>query len=83
MRLHEDHLIKLVQGRCGMANVTLESEFVQIGLDSTAVIDLLIELEVIMDIDVLDNRLQLDDMVTLRNVYQYVHSLIPDEEKAE
>ncbi|CAM4435091.1 phosphopantetheine-binding protein [Paenibacillus tarimensis] len=71
----QKQLISLVEERCGLQNLSLDSEFAKIGLDSTAIIDLMIELEVILNIDVLDNRLQLDEMIRLGDVYEYVRGL--------
>jgi acyl carrier protein len=71
-----DQFIKVVQETLEKENLSLNQSFEELGLDSTNVIELLIEFELEFNIDILDDNLNLDDIDTLKDAYDYLSNLI-------
>lgn len=57
------------------AELNTNSNLQEIGLDSTNIVEILIECELIFDIDVLDNDLNLDDFNTVEDIINYIETL--------
>ncbi|SIA43721.1 Phosphopantetheine attachment site [Mycobacteroides abscessus subsp. abscessus] len=70
-----EDLIKIVQDLSGCENVDLDTTFAELGLDSTSIVEILIEIELILDKDVLDADLDFDYLVSVKDVYDYANRL--------
>lgn len=70
-----EELIKIVQDLSGCENVDLDTTFAELGLDSTSIVEILIEIELILDKDVLDADLDFDYLVSVKDVYDYANRL--------
>lgn len=68
-------LIKIVQDLSGNENVDFDTTFAELGLDSTNIVEILIEIEMILDKDVLDADLNFDYLVSVKDVYDYANRL--------
>lgn len=55
--------------------LNIYSNLQELGLDSTNIVEILIECELIFDIDVLDNDLNLDDFTTVEDIINYIETL--------
>ncbi|KOP81413.1 acyl carrier protein [Cytobacillus solani] len=55
--------------------LNIYSNLQELGLDSTNIVEILIECELIFDIDVLDNDLNLDDFTTVEDIINYIENL--------
>ncbi|WP_214482986.1 phosphopantetheine-binding protein [Bacillus sp. SM2101] len=68
--------LNIVEGIIDKENVKFESTFEELDMDSTSVIELLIEFEMEYNIDILDDNLNLDDVNTLSDAYDYLSKLL-------
>jgi acyl carrier protein len=73
--LKPEDLFRMVQEICGKAEIDFDTTFSELGLDSTNIVEILIEIEMILDKDVLDAELNLDSFITIKDVYDYVKRL--------
>ncbi|MCK6259488.1 phosphopantetheine-binding protein [Fictibacillus sp. KIGAM418] len=71
-----DQFLDLVSEIVEKEELELDQSFEELGLDSTNVIELLIEFEMEYDVDILDDNLNLDDIHTLKDAYDYLSNLI-------
>ncbi|SDN48848.1 acyl carrier protein [Fictibacillus solisalsi] len=71
-----DRFLDLVSEIVEKQELELDQSFEELGLDSTNVIELLIEFEMEYDVDILDDNLNLDDIHTLKDAYDYLSNLI-------
>ncbi|SDZ37904.1 acyl carrier protein [Bacillus sp. 166amftsu] len=56
--------------------LNLQSSLQELGLDSTNIVEILIECELLFDIDVLDNDLNLDDFKNVEDIIDYIEKLM-------
>ncbi|GIQ69325.1 acyl carrier protein [Xylanibacillus composti] len=71
----KEQLIEVVKRVCGKEEVEAESAFETLGMDSTNIVEVLIELEMVLDMDILDANVNLYEMVTVADMYNYLASL--------
>ncbi|PZD96813.1 alanine-phosphoribitol ligase [Paenibacillus sambharensis] len=74
--LTETVFFDTVRQVCGRDDIGMSTAFTDLDIDSTQVIELLIEFEIVLNIDVLDDRLNLDEMRTFQDVYDYLAHLM-------
>jgi acyl carrier protein len=72
----ENMVINIVKQISGMETCTLNTEFIELDMDSTKIIEVLIELEIHFDRDMLDGELNLDTFVKVQDLYDYVFDII-------
>ena len=73
--MNKEEFIEVAKEIVESDKLELESSFKELGMDSTHVIELLIEYEVEYNIDILDDNLNLDDIKTLGDAYDYISKL--------
>lgn len=74
--MNKEEFIEVAKEIVESDKLELESSFKELGMDSTHVIELLIEYEVEYNIDILDDNLNLDDIKTLGDAYDYISKLV-------
>ncbi|MFC5407336.1 phosphopantetheine-binding protein [Cohnella soli] len=74
--LTEKMMIDTVQKICGDKEATLETRFQELDMDSTNVIEILVELEIALNIDILDDSLNLDNFSTLKDAFDYISRIV-------
>lgn len=74
--IREIEIINMIQSISGINPVKMETSFVELGMDSTGVLELLIEIEVKYNLDVLTNELSIDDLQTVKDLYDFVLRLM-------
>jgi acyl carrier protein len=74
MQLH-DTILDLVKKISNKSEIQMNTSFLELGMDSTNLVELLIESEILFNIDVLDNSLNLDEFQTVSDVYEYIRRL--------
>ncbi|MGM1049394.1 MAG: phosphopantetheine-binding protein [Bacillota bacterium] len=60
----------------GLDHVEMSSTFMELEIESTQVVEMLIECEIILGIDLLEDELNLDDMRTLEDAFLYVTGIV-------
>ena len=73
--MNKEEFIEVAKEIVESDKLELESSFKELGMDSTHVIELLIEYEIEYNIDILDDNLNLDDIKTLGDAYDYISKL--------
>jgi len=73
-------IIDVVSQQCRNTDVTADTSFIELEMDSTQLVELLIEFEILLDIDVLDANLNLDRLQTVGEVYQYLSFVLSRKE---
>lgn len=74
--MNKEEFIEVAKEIVESDKLELESSFKELGMDSTHVIELLIEYEIEYNIDILDDNLNLDDIKTLGDAYDYISKLV-------
>ncbi|GLI08257.1 hypothetical protein YDYSG_42870 [Paenibacillus tyrfis] len=73
--LQIDTLLDIIRTISGKEKITPESSFVELEMDSTNLVEVLIELEMVMNVDILDANLNFYEMEKVSDVYDYVARL--------
>jgi acyl carrier protein len=73
--ISKEQLLDVIRQVSGSEQVDLDSTFEALDMDSTNVVEALIELEMIMDVDILDANVNLYEMHKVSDVYNYVNKL--------
>ncbi|KPV57441.1 MULTISPECIES: phosphopantetheine-binding protein [Paenibacillus] len=73
--LQIDTLLDIIRTISGKERITPESSFVELEMDSTNLVEVLIELEMVMNVDILDANLNFYEMEKVSDVYDYVARL--------
>ncbi|GEM_PF-7094746 len=74
--IQEIEIIDMIQSISGNTPVKMEKSFVELGMDSTGILEILIEIEVKYNLDVLTNELSIDDLQTVKDLYDFVLRLM-------
>lgn len=74
--LNREDFINSIRKMTEIDQITMDSTFEECGLDSTAVVELLIDLEVKYNIDLLDDHFDPADYVTVEDAYHYVERIV-------
>ena len=74
--MNKEEFIEVAKEIVESDKLELESSFKELGMDSTHIIELLIEYEIEYNIDILDDNLNLDDIKTLGDAYDYISKLV-------
>ncbi|MDM5335846.1 hypothetical protein QUF84_00855 [Fictibacillus enclensis] len=56
-------------------SLTLDTSFQEMDMDSTNIVELLIEFEILLNTDILNQELNLDDFSTLQDIHDYLKKL--------
>ncbi|MFD2673322.1 phosphopantetheine-binding protein [Marinicrinis sediminis] len=75
MMLEQTQLIDMIKQISGREEVKLEDTFEALEMDSTNIVELLIEMEMVLDIDILDANLNLYDMIRVADVEAYIQQI--------
>lgn len=70
--LEEISFLSLVKDIAKLEHVNMDKSFQELGMDSTNIVELLIECEIQLDIDLLDADMNLDDFKTLQDAYDFI-----------
>lgn len=70
-----DTLLNVVRQISNQTEVTADSAFTELGMDSTNLVEVLIELEMILDMDILDANLNFYEMEKVSHMFDYVLSI--------
>ncbi|MEK3788522.1 MULTISPECIES: phosphopantetheine-binding protein [Paenibacillus] len=73
--LEMDTLLNVVRQISNQTEVTADSAFTELGMDSTNLVEVLIELEMILDMDILDANLNFYEMEKVSHMFDYVLSI--------
>ncbi|KEQ25401.1 phosphopantetheine-binding protein [Paenibacillus tyrfis] len=73
--LQIDTLLDIIRTISGKERITPETSFVELEMDSTNLVEVLIELEMVMNVDILDANLNFYEMEKVSDVYDYVARL--------
>lgn len=73
--LEIDTLLNVVRQISNQTEVTADSSFTELGMDSTNLVEVLIELEMILDMDILDANLNFYEMEKVSHMFDYVLSI--------
>lgn len=79
--LKKETMLQLVKQMSNVEQIDMEMLFSEIGMDSTQVIELLIELEIMFNIDLLDERLNFDEMVRVVDIFDYINHVLNERGK--
>ncbi len=71
----KEQLIEIVQRVCEKEQVELDSSFEALEMDSTNIVEVLIELEMVLDMDILDANVNLYEMDKIGDMYDYLATL--------
>ncbi|MEH6989563.1 acyl carrier protein [Cytobacillus firmus] len=73
----EEKILEIIRGTLedNESELNINSNLQELGLDSTNIVEILIECELIFDIDVLDNDLNLDDFNNVEDIINYIETL--------
>lgn len=74
--IRESEILEMIQKLIGVSKVGMETSFVELSMDSTGILELLIEIEVKYNVDVLTNDLSIDGFQTVKDLYDYVLRLM-------
>lgn len=75
----KQQVIEIIQRVSGKEQVELNSTFEALDMDSTNIVEVLIELEMVLDMDILDANVNLYEMATVEDMYTYLSSLTSSE----
>lgn len=67
-----EEFLNVVKTISGKDDVSLDSMFVDLDMDSTLVIESIIEIEILLNIDLLDAAMDLNDFKTVNDLWEYV-----------
>jgi acyl carrier protein len=73
--ISKDQLLGVIRQVSGKEQADMDSTFEALEMDSTNIVEVLIELEMVMDIDILDANVNLYELQTVADVYNYVDKL--------
>lgn len=73
---NNDKIINAIKQLSGTSEVMLSTSFSELGMDSTTIVELLIECEVMFDIDVLSSDLNLDEFIFVEDVCKFLQHVI-------
>lgn len=76
----KQQVIEIIQRVSGKEQVELNSTFEALDMDSTNIVEVLIELEMVLDMDILDANVNLYEMATIEDMYTYLSSLTSSSE---
>ncbi|MFS0836953.1 phosphopantetheine-binding protein [Paenibacillus sp. 1P03SA] len=68
--------LEVIQKIGGLDNVEMNTNFLEKGIDSVKVVEILIEFEMMFNIDVLDDQLNLDELSTPKRIQDYINGII-------
>ncbi|MBU8772063.1 phosphopantetheine-binding protein [Cytobacillus oceanisediminis] len=74
--MYEEMIIDTVKKISGIENISMETQFSSLEMDSVSVLEALIELEIMLNIDVLDEDLEFNNLVIVRDLYDYIAKII-------
>lgn len=72
----EQEILTIVKSISGRSDIDLDTELMEVGLDSTNIIEILIEAEMVFNVDALDNQLNLDQFKRVRDIGDYLSQLV-------
>jgi acyl carrier protein len=67
----QDEVINVVRSVCKVDDISMATTFEDLGIDSTQVLEILIEFEIKFQIDILDESLQLDQFHSVEDVHAF------------
>ena len=65
-------VLSTVRKVSGITELQLDSKFPELGLDSTNVLEMLIEFEILLDIDLLAEDMNLDEILSPLDILEYI-----------
>ncbi|WP_217559657.1 phosphopantetheine-binding protein [Paenibacillus sp. GbtcB18] len=68
--------LEVIQKIGGLDSVAIDTNFLEKGIDSVKIVEILIEFEMMFNIDVLDDQLNLDELSTPKHIQDYVNGII-------
>ncbi|MEC0248517.1 phosphopantetheine-binding protein [Paenibacillus chitinolyticus] len=74
-----EKVIELTSSVSGRGDVTADTVFEELGLDSSGVLELLIEFEILLDTDVLNEELNLYEFEKVSDMHRYLLRLVSGE----
>ncbi|MGX4583742.1 phosphopantetheine-binding protein [Paenibacillus chitinolyticus] len=74
-----EKVIELTSNVSGRGDVTADTVFEELGLDSSGVLELLIEFEILLDTDILNEELNLYEFEKVSDMHRYLLRLVSGE----
>ncbi|WP_128895434.1 hypothetical protein [Longirhabdus pacifica] len=71
----QEQMVDIVKQVSGDLEVTMNSTFEKLNMDSTNIVEILIEVEMVMDMDILDSNINLYEMLSVKDIYNYLKEL--------
>ncbi|PWW03203.1 phosphopantetheine binding protein [Paenibacillus cellulosilyticus] len=72
MMISIEEIISIIKRLNNIGEILEDTLFAELELDSTHIVELLVEIEIMLNIDVLDDQLNLDELLTIRDVHEYI-----------
>ncbi|MGA5691439.1 hypothetical protein [Cytobacillus pseudoceanisediminis] len=78
--VNEETVLKIVKDFSQKEEVELDSFFSDLELDSTNLVEILIELEILLDVDLMTEDLNLDGLLQVKDFYEYANYVVKKNE---
>ncbi|WP_127531404.1 hypothetical protein [Paenibacillus kobensis] len=77
--MQTEDFLKVIGEIAGRTDIVMESSIAELGLDSTHVVEMLIELEIMHNVDLLHADMNLDELHVLWDIFDYVQKALGTE----